>query len=181
MLSRFIARQQWRKWILRKRKLGIIKKRRLGKITRFPAPTVQKPLTTSTRTRPVLTSWERTKEPSSTGRSFFNRSIVVDTMFICILLCLTNPKENELEQRRANIKEIDYWLNECVYFCVFLSGSKTALNVKQKIWKKKQMGFKIDKNKYNHIKTEIPFVSFWSLTISSRLHGPHLIPFFFNK
>lgn len=49
-------------------------------ITKFPAPTVQKPLTTSTRTRPVLTSPDKTKGSWVTGRCSFNSSMTSKTI-----------------------------------------------------------------------------------------------------
>lgn len=50
-------------------------------LTRFPAPTVQKPLMISTRTSPVLTFSDMTSDSSSRGISFFNRSTMLSTMF----------------------------------------------------------------------------------------------------
>ena len=57
------------------------KKKEGSKITKLPAPTVQKPLTTSTRTRPVGTSPDKTRDSCWTGSSFLNMSIVFDTIF----------------------------------------------------------------------------------------------------
>lgn len=50
--------------------------------TRFPAPTVQKPLMMSTRTRPFTESWGKTRVSSSRGISFFNTWTLCDTIFL---------------------------------------------------------------------------------------------------
>ncbi len=51
----------------------------------MPAPTVQKPLTMSTRTRPVLTSPDKTRDCCSTGSSFFSNSIVDEAILFFFL------------------------------------------------------------------------------------------------
>ena len=66
-------------------------------VTRFPAPTEQKPLMISTRTRPFTTSSCKTTDSCSRGSSFFKRSTVWDTIFF-FFHCHKSKNRSEMNE-----------------------------------------------------------------------------------